>query len=258
MAKMTLLEMTQDIMSDMDSDEINSINDSVEGLQVAQIIKTTYYNIVDGKDYAFLYELFQMDTGGTITRPSHMELPEDVIDLKWIKYNNKTIVTDKNLFRTIDYKDPEDFMYLVDQRDSLASNVIVVTDSTGISINVLNDKGPQYFTSFDDETLVFDSYDVGIETSLQNSKTQCWGKRSIAFTLADTFTPDLPVQMFTYLLNEAKSASFLTLKQMVNEKAEQISTKQRRRMSQEAWKIERGIKYPNYGRNRSTKRTPNY
>lgn len=258
MAKMTLLEMTQDIMSDMDSDEINSINDSVEGLQVAQIIKTTYYNIVDGKDYAFLYELFQMDTGGTITRPSHMELPEDVIDLKWIKYNSKETVSAKNLFKTVEYKAPEEFMYIVDQRDSTASNVLVVTDATGISINVLNDKAPQYFTSFDDVTLVFDSYITTLDSTLQNSKTQCWGKRSIAFTLSDTFTPDLPVQMFTYLLNEAKSAAFLTLKQMANQKAEQISTKQRRRMSQDAWKIERGIKYPNYGRNRATKRTPNY
>jgi hypothetical protein len=49
MAKMTLLEMTQDILSDMDSDEVNSINDSVESLQVAQIIKTTYFNIVNGR-----------------------------------------------------------------------------------------------------------------------------------------------------------------------------------------------------------------
>jgi hypothetical protein len=95
MAKLTLLEMTQDIMSDMDSDEINSINDSVEALQVAQIIKTTYYNIIDGKDYAFLYELFQMDASGTATRPTHMSLPEDVIDLKWIKYNCRTSVLDK-------------------------------------------------------------------------------------------------------------------------------------------------------------------
>ncbi len=36
MAKMTLLEIVQDIMSDMDSDEVSSINDSVESLQVAQ------------------------------------------------------------------------------------------------------------------------------------------------------------------------------------------------------------------------------
>ena len=45
---------------------------------------------------------------------------------------------------------------------------------------------------------------------------------------------------------------------MANQKAEQISVSQRRRMSQDAFKIEKGIKYPNYGRNRATKRTPNY
>ena len=258
MAKLTLLEMTQDIMSDMDSDDINSINDSVEALQVAQIIKTTYYNIIDGKNYAFLYELFQVDTGGTVTRPTHMALPDDVIDLKWLKYNCKTSTSAKNIFKTIEYKVPEEFMYIVDGRDSTATNVQVVTDSTGISINVLKDKAPEYFTSFDDVNLVFDSYDNTVDTALQNSKTQCWGKRSIAFVLSDTFTPDLPIQMFTYLLNEAKSAAFLTLKQMANQKAEQISVSQRRRMSQDAWKIEQGIKYPNYGRNRATKRTPNY
>jgi hypothetical protein len=258
MAKLTLLEMVQDIMSDMDSDDVNSINDSVEGLQVAQIIKTTYYNIIDGKDYAFLYELFQMDGSGTIARPTHMPLPDDVIDLKWIKYNCKKTAVARDLFQIIEYKAPEDFMYIMDQRDSTATNILKVIDSTGISINVLNDKPPQYFTSFDDVTMVFDSYLSTIESTLQNSKTQCWGKRSIAFTLEDTFIPDLPVQMFTYLLNEAKSAAFLTLKQMANQKAEQISTTQRRRMSQDAWKIEKGITYPNYGRNKATKRTPNY
>jgi hypothetical protein len=59
--------------------------------------------------------------------------------------------------------------------------------------------------------------------------------------------------MFTYLLNEAKSAAFLNLKQLPNAKAEQISVSQKRKMSQEAWKISNGIKYPNYGRKPSTK-----
>jgi hypothetical protein len=187
-----------------------------------------------------------------------MSLPEDVIDLKWIKYNCRTSVSDKNLYQLVEYKSPEDFMYILDGRDSKATNVQVVVDSTGINLNILTDKAPQYFTSFDDVTLVFDSLLNTVDTTLQNSQTQCWGKRSIAFTLSDTFTPDLPVQMFTYLLNEAKSAAFLTLKQMANQKAEQISVSQRRRMSQDAFKIEKGIKYPNYGRNRATKRTPNY
>jgi hypothetical protein len=258
MAKMTLLEMTQDILSDMDSDEVNSINDSVESLQVAQIIKTTYYNIIDGRDYDFLYELFQLDASGTSSRPTHMKLPENIIDLKYIKYNCKTLTDTKDKYLKIKYLMPEDFMEVVDSRDSSKSNVTVVTDPTGISINVMNDKAPEYFTSFDDENLVFDSYDSEVDTTLQNNKTQCHGKRSVAFTLLDSFTPDLPVQMFSYLLAEAKSTAFVTLKQMPNAKAEQISNSQKRRMSQDAWRVKNGIHYPNYGRSVRVKKGPSY
>lgn len=248
MAKMTLLEIVQDILSDMSSDEVNSINDSVESLQVAQIVKSSYYNIIDGKDYPWLYELFQMNTSGTATLPTHMRLPDTVIDLKWIKYNVKKNTDTKNKFTQIIYKTPEEFLSILDQRDSSASEIDVITDTTGIKLNVYNDRGPAYFTSFDDDYLVFDAFDSIVESNLQNSKTQCYGKKSVAFTLSDSFTPDLPVQMFTYLLNEAKSASFLNIKQLPNAKAEQNSVSQKRRMSQEAWKIKNGITYPHYGR----------
>jgi len=248
MASMTLLDMVQDIMSDMDADEVNSINDTMESAQVAQIIKTTYYNIVDGRDYAFLYELFQLDPSGTTARPTHMVLPEDIIDLKWVKYNNNESGETKNKFEKVEYKTPEEFVEIVDSRDNTATNTTAVTDTTGIIIHVYNERGPKYFTSFDDENLVFDAYDGDKETTLTNANSQCYGKRSVAFTLSDSFTPDLPTQMFTYLLNEAKSTCFLTLKQMANPKAEAQSMSQKRRMSQDSWRIEKGIKYPNYGR----------
>jgi hypothetical protein len=248
MAKMTLLDMVQDIMSDMDSDEVNSINDTAESLQVAQIVKTSYYNIIDGKDFAWMYELFQLDSSGTNDRPTHMAIPDDIIDLKWIKYNNKKTTDTKNKYQKITYKNPEDFVELMNSRDSSDSKVTVVSDTSGISLNIYNDRGPTCFTSFDDENLVFDAHDSVKEATLTNSNTQVYGKRSVAFTLTDNFTPDLPVQMFSYLLNEAKSTAFLTLKQMANQKAEQQSVSQRRRMSQEAWKITNGITYGNYGR----------
>ena len=255
---MTLLEMTQDILSDMDSDEVNSINDSVESLQVAQIIKSTYYNIIDGRDYDFLYELFQVEASGNSARPTHMKLPENIIDLKYIKYNTRKSTDTKDKYVKIKYLMPEDFMEVVDKRDSSKSDITVVTDATGISINVKNDKAPEYFTSFDDENLVFDAYDSAVDTTLQKNKTQCHGKRSVTFTISDTFTPDLPVQMFTYLLAEAKSNAFVTLKQMPNAKAEQASNSQKRRMSQDAWRLKNGIEYPNYGRSVRAKKGPNY
>jgi len=64
--------------------------------------------------------------------------------------------------------------------------------------------------------------------------------------------------MFTYLLAEAKSNAFTTLKQMPNAKAEQASVSQKRRMSQDAWRLKNGIHYPNYGRAVRTKKGPTY
>lgn len=248
MAKMTLLDMVQDILSDMDSDQVNSISDTVESLQVAQIIKSTYYNIIDGRDYPFLHELFQLDSSATVSRPTHMKLPDTIIDLDWIKYNKKKTGETRNRYEKVKYKTPEEFLELVNERDSSGSTVQVVTDPTGIQLNILNNKAPEYFTSFDDETIVFDSFDSNIDSTIQNSKLQCYGKRSVVFTLQDNFIPDLPVQMFTYLHNEAKSTCFARLKQIADAKAEQNSVSQKRRMSQDAWKVAKGIKFPNYGR----------
>jgi hypothetical protein len=248
MAKMTLLEMTQDILSDMNSDEVNSITDTQEALQVAQIIKSSFYNIIDGKDFPWLNELFRLNSSGNSSLPTHMVLPETIIDLMWIKYNSKKLNETRNRYREVKYKTPEDFLAIVDLRSSDASNVIEVTDPSGIKLNIINNSAPTYFTSFDDNTLVFDSYDNEVDVTLQSSKSQCFGKRSVVFTMLDSFVPDIPVQMFSYLLNEAKSMCFASIKQMPNAKVEQAAVSQRRRMSQEAWKIKNGISYPNYGR----------
>jgi hypothetical protein len=248
MAKMTLLDMVQDILSDMDSDQVNSISDTVESLQVAQIIKSTYYNIVDGRDYPFLHELFQLDSSASVSRPTHMKLPETIIDLDWVKYNRKKASDTRNKYEKVKYLAPEEFLDLVNQRDSSNTTVQIVVDPTSIQLNILNNKAPEYFTSFDNETIVFDSFDSGLESTIQNSKLQCYGRRSVVFTLSDTFIPDLPVQMFSYLLSESKSVSFITLKQVPNQKAEQASISQKRRLSQDTWEIRNGIYYPNYGR----------
>ena len=240
--------MVQDILSDLDSDEVNSINDTIEAMQVAQIIKSTYFNIIDGKDWPFLYQFFQLTASGTTARPTHMLIPETVASVDVIKYNKRLSTDTYDRYEDVQYKTPSDFLDLVNGRLSNASDVLVVTDTTGITLNIITDTPPKYFTSFDDEYVVFDSYDTAVDNTLQTSKTQCHGKVQPVFSLIDTFVADLPTQMFSYFLNEAKSTCFLVLKQAANSKAEQHSVSQRRRMSQEAWKLKRGITYPHYGR----------
>lgn len=246
MPKLTVLEIVQDILNSLDSDEINSINDTIEAQQVAQIVKTTYYNIIDGKDWSNLYQLYQPDNSGTITAPTKMKIPDASIELLWIKYNKRTTTDTKDKVTNVDYKSPEEFIAILNMRDSSAINIDVIADV--VSLNIYNDRAPTYYTSFDGEYLIFDSYDSDIESTLQNSKCQCYGKVQPIFTIEDSFVPALPIQAFSYLLNEAKATAFVDLKQTVNGKAEQHSLSQKRRMSQGNWKLGGGIKFPNYGR----------
>lgn len=249
MTTMTLLDMVQDILSDMDSDDVNSISDTVESLQVAQIIKTTYFNIIDGKDWPQLFRMFQLEASGDVNRPTYMKLPDDVIDVNYIKYNVRRVGDAFDRLTEIKYKDPHEFMRLVDARHSDSTNVLATTDPTGVKINIMIDTPPTFYTCFDNVHIVFDAYDNVVDSTLQVSKTQAYGKVYPTWTMEDTFVPAMPISAFSYLLNESKATAFIVAKQAPNPKAEQNSITQRRRMSQEAWRVVNGITLPNYGRN---------
>ena len=62
MAKLTLLEIVQDIMNDMDSDEVNSISDTEESSQIAQIVKTTYFEILGRRDWPHLSKFTNLNS----------------------------------------------------------------------------------------------------------------------------------------------------------------------------------------------------
>jgi hypothetical protein len=248
MPKLSLLDIVQDIMSDMSSDEVSSINESVESLQVAQIVKSTYFNIIDGRDWPHLYELYTLEPSGDSEKPTHMKLPESVIEIEWLKYNIKDSMSGKEVMKDMTYKSPKEFMNILNARDSLATYVKVVTDPTLIELNIYNDRAPTHYTSFDNEYIILDAFDEGVEDTLQASKTQAYGRVYPVWEMSDNFVPDLPAQSFSYLLNEAKSTCFLRLAQTADSKSEQHSLTQKRRMSRDAWRVVDTVGFPNYGR----------
>lgn len=249
MPSMTVLDMVQKILSSMDGDEVNSINDTLEATQVAEVIETTYYNIVNGKDWPHLFEMFTLTPSGTTARPTHMSLPDSYQEIRWLKYNKRTSTDTKDMFLDVIYLEPKEFMEVVNPRDETLSTVDQITDDvSGVVIKIVNDTAPTYYTSFDHENLIFDSYDSGVENTLTAARTQCYGKKEPTFTVSDSFVPDLPTSMFSYLLNEAKAVAFVEVKQTQNPKAEQHSVTQRRRLSQDSWRLNGGIKYASFGR----------
>ena len=248
---LTLIEMVQDILSDLESDTVDSYTDTVESQQVAQIIKTTYFNIIDGRDWPHLYSFFKLESNtGSGLRPTHMIIPDAVMDLKYIKYNCADPVTDRSNYKTMKFMEPPEFMTMLQSRDSEAENVQIVTGNTGTLYNIYDDRHPTYYTTLGESVVIFDSYHDFFDNQLLNAETQCYGKIYPSIAMSDTLVFPLPVDAYSMLLNEAKAVASITLKQVQNPKAEQHAQTQRRRMSHEAWKIQErtGIHYNNYGR----------
>lgn len=241
----TLLEIVQDILNDMDADAVNSINDTVESQQVASIVRSCYEERMANRNWPHMRKLIQLDHSGDLTKPNYLRLPDNIKEMSEFSYN---VGVDKKEYVRVIYKYPEEFLALLNQRDSSKTNIRVVVDPAGAELLVQDDKAPQYYTSFDDKHLVFDSFDVTVDDTLKKSKTQCVAYIFPAWSHVDEFVPDLPAEAFPLLVEEAKSTAFFALKQTINDKSEQKAGRQSRWLARRAWNVKGGIKYPNYGR----------
>lgn len=246
--KLPLLDIVNDVLSDMTSDPVNSISDTFESQQVAKLVRSTFIDLHNERVWPHTGSLFKLTASADSTKPTHMRMEDDVDSIEWVKYNCTGLGETKLDYRTIVYKRPEDFIDLVMSRNTDDPNVDVVIDYHGTPLFILTNEAPTYYTSFDDKYLVFDSYDSAVDDTMVSSKTQVFGFKAPSFTMEDSFVPDMPSKAFSLLVNEVKSRAFIKLKEVFSQKDEQASVRQRGWLSREKRRINGGIKYPDYGR----------
>jgi len=246
--KRTLLDMVGEILSDLDSDEVESIDDTVESEQVVLILKSTYYAMMSNRDWPHLRRAIQISSLGDTTKPTHMKIQDGVKELCFLKYNKEKVGASKKDYGSVEYLQPDHFLHKTNQEDSSSVDVQTVVDTGGIEVLVRSDRAPTYYTSFDDEYVLFDSFDKGVDATLQESKIQAMAYVMPEWSSADDFIPDLPENAFTALVEEAKSKAALRIGQKADEKAEQEAGRQNRWLARKARRINGGIQYPDWGR----------
>lgn len=252
--KQTLVEIVQTIMNDIDGDYINSIADTDEALQVASIVRTTFYELFNRKQWPHSKKLAALQGLSDSAYPTYLKLPENLYHLTSLNYNKSVKDDTRLLMEKVDFLDPEEFLYRANSNSVANDNVEVLKTLNGTPLKIMNDRAPTFYTTFDDEHLVLDSYDKEVDSTLQASKTQAIYFEVPEWKMEDTFIPDLPVESFPYLLAEATSASSMKVRQVADSKAEQQATRQSYRASQRARRAASGTRYPDYGR-RSRKGT---
>jgi hypothetical protein len=246
--KKTLLQIVQDILNEMDSDSVNDIDDTVESQQVAQIAQGCYYEMLGNRNWPHTRKILQLEPSGDLGKPNYMKLPENLKELVLFKYETQKVGETKITLTDVKYKHPDEFLEYTSSRNSDNDNVQIVEDFQGPKLLILNDTAPQYYTSFDDTYLVTDAYDNVVDDTLKQAKSQIVAYIIPTWTQSNSFVPDLPIDAFPAFIEEVKSTAFFTIKQMVNQKAEQKTTRQNRWLSRKSWRAHGGVRYEDYGR----------
>lgn len=89
--RMTLLDYVQNILSSLSSDEVNTISDTTEAQQVAEIVRTTYFNIIARAGIPTHKQLVQLDPSIDINSPVIMYVPDGIKKIDWLKYFNSSL-----------------------------------------------------------------------------------------------------------------------------------------------------------------------
>jgi hypothetical protein len=239
--KYTLLQLVQSILSDMDSEDVNSISDSVEAQQVASIVRDTYFNIIATRKIPEHQELLKMTAASDSEFPTHFYYPENVKEITALWYEDKN-----GDYKEIVWCEPMDFL---SRTDTIQEDYDTVLDKNGgTKLRILNDQDPRFYTSFDDYWVVLNSYDSTTEATLQESKVRAYGTKYPTFQISDGFTPDLDATLYPYFLAEAKSTAMSLLKGGSDPKVEQAARRQKAFMQNDMYRTKRPNHWSNYGR----------
>lgn len=200
MQKLTLLEMVQDILSSMQCDSVSDIGETQDAEDVEKIIRAEYNALMAKDDWAHLKTATNLTAVGDSTKPTLMQVPTDVAEIEGVRYNKITSTETAPRWETVEYLTPAEFMALMYERSTDNSSVSSYITADGQSILYYNNQAPQFYTSFDDNYLVFDAIDTGVDTTLQSSKTIAEVIKTPTWTVDNAFIPDLPGRMFPTLL----------------------------------------------------------
>lgn len=255
----TVLQLTKQILSSMDSDDVASINDTAEAGQVATLINEVYEEILTDYDLQASKQLFSLTASGDINKPNIMTIPSGYHSIEWIRYNAKDLIPPNNYdnWVVVTYMPPSEFLeYLTSFKNINANpdyiNVIIAGNTV---VPIKNTEYPFYWTTFDDRTIIFDSYKSTTAPTLESIKTSCYGSTSSALTLTDAALIPLPYRFIPLLRNEVRARAFDLFKDGAPLKIEQATMRSRVRLQRQRYVNRESdaqqTSLPNYGKNSS-------
>lgn len=227
----TLLECTKLILSAMDSDEVDSITDTTESRDIALLLKSVFYDCATELGLPQQERLLELTETSTST-PVIMTVPTGVVALKNIRYDNRLSTDTTSDYQLVEYMPFQQFLEMMTsvRQDTTGVAQLTYTQSgETFEMMYFTDRAPRYYTTTNDNQLIFDAFDSSVDTFLRKSKTMCQAWSYPTWTESDSFVPPLEPAQFSFYINKAKARAFNEKKQVDNKEA--ISEARRQKIS---------------------------
>ena len=246
MTKRTILKLVQDLGEGINSDEIDSLGETAEVVRIENILKQTVSEILDRKTWEFMKDKVRQldDRALSSTQLNTLLIPSDVTLIKCLKYKD-----DNGKFYEVTYLQACDFIAKLQSRTSTQDDIDIITNSDGVELLVKNDIVPQYWTSFDEETITFDAYNLTTGTGNLIADSVIIADVMPVTDFTDPIAVlNMPERMETLVFNEALVTCNYRIRQTRDPRADRVARRQGISLRENEHKTNKDKQVKRYGR----------
>lgn len=242
--KKDLLSIVQDILSDLDSEPVNDLSDTLEAEQIATVVERTFYDIVLQTEDPSNEGLVKLTALSDTSFPTHFQYPDNLKEITCLWYDVSS--DDSFEYREITWVDPTEFL---SRTDNISSNYDSVLDKeAGTNLRIVNNRQPSFYTSFDNVHVVLDSYKSTVDNTLTEAKTRAMGYTYPVFSRSNTYIPDIGNDLFPLLIQESTARAQDLFKGGVTPKMERAARNSKVTLQSKKYKTKRSNNWLDYGR----------
>ena len=212
--KLTLLQVINYYFDFTDGFRTSDIDDTVESQQVASIAEKVFHDLNnDVFGNTSRESIVQLEALADSEKPNYLRIPDTAFDIKHdaVMYNISDSLDDIKMKEMI-YQPPLAFLDRISHVPT-KTTTLEVQDFSGYRMRIVTNKTPEYYTSFDDEHLVFDSYKSTVDNTLQKSKSGIITQQQRTFTPSSTYVIDFPEWFHPTYLNAVMSEASAALRE---------------------------------------------
>lgn len=244
--QITLLEAVKEYLDAVDGFAVDSIFETDEAQRAARICRRVFFRLFSTVDNLQSNGAFvRLEGNALLSKPVYARLPFETqrVQGSRIEYKNGTA------YSPVQYLDPEDFMELTKGRSSTAEGAQVVQDYGGAEFVIWNNRQPQYYTSFDGEYVVFDSFDNTVSSTIVAAHARMYVTNEPVFNLDNNFVIPVPTHLVPVFLDNFIDEAALLMRNEALPRTAQFARVGRIKMQQDHRRVgSQGSKKTRFGR----------